>query len=291
MGKYVVEDAVFDVLEDKTVLEEEYDIKDNILICEKTMHIVTRSSIYNYPDGFSLYLKFDDTGKQKLIHLTLAIYKSQVEKKLLECYDSVDLKINRYNNNFLAVTNDALNGAGTISFMCLTEQNEILKSEINYSKLEDLQVIDNQFVLVNCYENVDQDCKMWLIGVYDLNGRCKKVLLDKKIKNDEIYKTQVVVNKKGMLLVWVDRVKDGEEKKYTDFDLKIEAPNMPAPERKISWHEKMKLKKEQKEKKVKAKKMLEKQKEKIAEEELKKTESKKTKSEDKKTASKKQNKA
>ena len=78
MGRYAVEDTIFDVLEDKTVLEEGYDIQDNILICEKTMKVVTRSNIYNYPDGFSLYLKFDDTGKQKLINLTLSNYKSQI---------------------------------------------------------------------------------------------------------------------------------------------------------------------------------------------------------------------
>ena len=265
MGRYAVEDTIFDVLEDKTVLEEGYDIQDNILICEKTMKVVTRSNIYNYPDGFSLYLKFDDTGKQKLINLTLSNYKSQIEKQLLEFHESVDFKINRHGNNFLAVTNDAINGDGSVAFITITDGNDILKSEINYTKLEDLQMIDNQLVLLNCYEDVDANYKMWLIALYDLNGRCKKTILDKKVRNDEWFRTQVVVNKKGMLVVWVDKIlPDGEEKKFTDYDLKILAPNLPAPERKVTWQEKRRLKKE---KKIKAEKESKKPKEIVAEEE------------------------
>ena len=290
MGKYIIEDTVFDVLEDKTVLEENYDIQDNILICDRTMRVVTRSSIYNYPDGFSLYLKFDDTGKQKLINLTLAIYKSQIEKQLLEFHECVDLKITRHHNNFLAVTDDTLNHVGSINFMSIIGESDVLKSEINYTKLEDMQMIDNQLVLVNCYENVDERYKMWLIALYDLNGRCKKTLLDKKVKSGESFRTQVVVNKKGMLVVWIDRVlRNGETKKLTDYDLKIEAPNMPAPEIQMSWLEKRRLKKEkEKERKMKAKaeKESKKQKEEIVEEEPKKTKSKNVKKQSKKPTSK-----
>ena len=165
----------------------------------------------------------------------------------------------------MAVTNDAINGDGSVAFITITEGNDILKSEINYTKLEDLQMIDNQLVLLNCYENVDDNYKMWLIALYDLNGRCKKTILDKKVRNDEWFRTQVVVNKKGMLVVWVDKIlPDGEEKKFTDYDLKILAPNLPAPERKVTWLEKRRLKKE---KKIKAEKESKKPKEIVAEEE------------------------
>ena len=285
MGKYVIEDTVFDVLEDKTVLDEKYDIQDNILICEKTMQVVTRSSIYSYPDGFSLYLKFDDTGRQKLINLTLAIYKTQVEKQLLEFHDWVDVKINRYNNNFLVIENDPLNNIGSVSFVTVTDSGDILKSEINYTRLVDLNVIDGQLVLLNSYEDTEDGYRMWLIGVYALNGICKKVLLDKKIKSDEFFKTQVVINKKGMLLAWVDKVlPNGEEKKYTDYDLKILSPNMPAPERKVSWKERRRL---EKEKKIKAEKMSKNQKETVVEEPPDKSKGKKPESKTKKTATKK----
>ncbi len=261
MSKGYFEDMPVEIYEDKTINDTTYDIQNGMLISTKNLSSVIQSSIYNYPDGYSLYLKFDESGMQKMVFPMLAIYSVQDEKKLGSFPDSAEFTIKRYNDNYFIMTmKDDLNKQGNITFATVKPDGKVVNNCLNFTELINYEFIDERYFIITTVENLNDKYSIWVSGVYDFSGKGIKVLVDKKFSKDISFNAYRVVDNKGKVHYQVDKTEKGVTKKFKKVYLGYKVPVEKVPEDnkketpKLSFLDRLKKKRSEKNKEIEAKK-------------------------------------
>lgn len=205
MGEIVAEirfeDEVIRIQEDIETLDVAYDIQDNNLIAVKTLKQTLSSKIYNYDDGISVYLKFEDSGN--FINVMFAIYQAGGEKQILSVPRHADLYLRRLDKfHFHIIAKDEINYESNLVAITIKDETEVATVQFNFTNILEYKIIDDKYVLINGYEDLNDGNYLYTMGVYNLAGKALKVMLDKKITNPNGYEfvIQLLPNGRRRLL-------------------------------------------------------------------------------------------
>ena len=186
MAEIRFEDEVIRIQEDIETLDVAYDIQDNNLIAVKTLKQTLSSKIYNYEDGISAYLKFEDSGN--FINVMFAIYQAGGEKQILSIPRHADLYLRRLDKfHFHIIAKDDINNESNLVAITIKDEVEVATVQFNFTVILDYRIIDDKYVLINGYEDLNDGNYLYTMGVYNLAGKALKVLLDKRITNPNGY--------------------------------------------------------------------------------------------------------
>ncbi len=186
MSEIRFEDEVIKVEEDIETLDVAYDIQDNKLIAVKTLKQTLCSQIYNYDDGISVYLKFEDTGK--FFNVMFAIYKANGEKKIISVPRHVDLALRRIDkSHFHILTRDDVNNETNITAVTIKNDTEVAITQFNFTDVVEYRIIDDKFVLINAYDDLNDGHYLYTMGVYNLAGKTMKIMLDEQVDTPSGY--------------------------------------------------------------------------------------------------------
>ncbi len=205
MGEIVAEirfeDEVIRIQEDIETIDVAYDIQDNNLIAVKTLKQTLSSKIYNYDDGISVYLKFEDSGN--FINIMFAIYQAGGEKQILSIPRHADLYLRRLDKfHFHLIAKDEINFESNLVAVTIKDETEVATVQFNFTNILDYRIIDDKYVLINGYEDLNDGNYLYTMGVYNLAGKALKVLLDKRVTNPNGYEfvIQLLPNGRRRLL-------------------------------------------------------------------------------------------
>ena len=205
MGEIVAEirfeDEVIRIQEDIETIDVAYDIQDDNLIAVKTLKQTLSSKIYNYDDGISVYLKFEDSGN--FINIMFAIYQAGGEKQILSIPRHADLYLRRLDKfHFHLIAKDEINFESNLVAVTIKDETEVATVQFNFTNILDYRIIDDKYVLINGYEDLNDGNYLYTMGVYNLAGKALKVLLDKRVTNPNGYEfvIQLLPNGRRRLL-------------------------------------------------------------------------------------------
>ena len=162
MGEIVAEirfeDEVIRIQEDIETLDVAYDIQDNNLIAVKTLKQTLSSKIYNYDDGISVYLKFEDSGN--FINVMFAIYQAGGEKQILSVPRHADLYLRRLDKfHFHIIAKDEINYESNLVAITIKDETEVATVQFNFTNILEYKIIDDKYVLINGYEEFELTVK------------------------------------------------------------------------------------------------------------------------------------
>lgn len=201
MAEIRFEDEVIRIQEDIETIDVAYDIQDNNLIAVKTLKQTLSSKIYNYDDGISVYLKFEDSGN--FINIMFAIYQAGGEKQILSIPRHADLYLRRLDKfHFHLIAKDEINFESNLVAVTIKDETEVATVQFNFTNILDYRIIDDKYVLINGYEDLNDGNYLYTMGVYNLAGKALKVLLDKRVTNPNGYEfvIQLLPNGRRRLL-------------------------------------------------------------------------------------------
>lgn len=253
----VFEDVEVEIRENKVINDVSYNINEDKLISTKTLTSTITSTIYTYPDGYNLFLKFDESGIQKMFFPMLVSQADQIEKELGSFVETSDVSIKRLGqDNFILIMNDDTNNQGTFSFIHINENKEVIQRNLNYTKLVDYQMVDDKYIVINSYESIDK-FNINCISVYYLSGDLFQHVVDVKQRKNISFRFDVEITTKGRKVVRVEKVKGGKAKQFRVCDLQIQIPKDMIPisafqkeEERSFWY-KLRKRREERDQKIK----------------------------------------
>ncbi len=182
MSEVYFEDELIKIEEDVETMDVSYDIRGEQLIETKTLKQSLSSKIYNYDDGISVYLKFESGGG--FMNLMFAIYKANTEKQILSVPRHANIYLKRIDKrHFHILTIDDNNHEQNITLVTIKDDDDIMTIQFNFTQLVEYKLLDDEYVLINGYEDIGNGAYLYVMGVYNLAGKAIKVFVDKKVKS------------------------------------------------------------------------------------------------------------
>ncbi|MGN0960688.1 MAG: hypothetical protein ACI4PF_00645 [Christensenellales bacterium] len=186
MSEICFEDEVIKIEEDIETIDVAYDIRDNNLIATKTLKQSLSSKIYNYDDGISVYLKFEDNGN--FMNLMFAIYQANSEKQILSLPRHASLYLRRIDKrHFHILAKDEINKEANLVAITIKDEMEIVTVQFNFTEIIEYKLLDDKYLLINAYEDMGNGSYLYTMGVYNLAGKAIQIFLDKKVNQDNSY--------------------------------------------------------------------------------------------------------
>lgn len=180
MANIMFEDMSVNIQEEVETVRTDYDIENDVLIAKKVLDKTITSKIYTYEDGISAYLKFDDSGINQFIDIMFALYRAKSEKKIVCIAQTADAVLKRIDkSHFHLLIKDKVNHEGSLVFITIKDEKEVITSQVYFTELVDYQIIDMTYVIVNCYEVINNKKVLHTLNVYNLAGMLIKSLVDK----------------------------------------------------------------------------------------------------------------
>lgn len=180
MANIIFEDMSVNIQEEVETVKTDYEIENDVLIAKKVLDKTITSKIYTYEDGISAYLKFDDSGVNQFIDIMFALYKANSEKKIVCIANTADAVLKRIDkSHFHLIIKDKANNNGSLVFITIKDEKEVMTSQVYFTELVDYQIIDMTYVIVNCYEIINNRRVLHTLNVYNLAGMSIKRLVDK----------------------------------------------------------------------------------------------------------------
>lgn len=189
MAKFFVEDTEIKIIE-KTVADEEvHKFKGDYYIKEATERTTYKSTLYCYGDISVLVSKVKQFNEQyyKIVLFNdnlcigwpLSILSTALDVKLKRLKEDIFLLIGESNSNKVV---------SQVSFCKLTEKGKVNEIIINFTKLNDIQFVNKEKVII-CYDDYDkhEDKTTHFLSLYDAEGKFLKTFFEYCDDNDFVY--------------------------------------------------------------------------------------------------------
>lgn len=177
MSKLFVEETEIKITEKTDYEDGGHNIGEKYYVQEVVERTTYKSTIFSYDDGLSVLVSKQKRFGEIYYRIVLFSDEKCLAWPLLVLSEKLDTKIKRLNDEMFLVTgiNEAGEVVSQISFCKLKPSGNVDEITINFTKLVDLQFLDDKGILI-CLEEKDKvtNDTLHVLSMYNTEGKLIK---------------------------------------------------------------------------------------------------------------------